>query len=77
MEINGKTILITGASSGIGYELAKQLSKEGCNLILLARRKETLDELAEELKSESKTILMFCAQGTEICHSLRHIIHVV
>lgn len=59
MHLNNKTILITGASSGIGYEIAKQLAAENCNLILLARRKEILDELASKLKSASNSILTY------------------
>lgn len=59
MHLNNKTILITGASSGIGYELAQQLAAENCNLILLARRKEILDELASKLKSASNSILTY------------------
>ncbi len=39
-------VLITGASSGIGYELAKTYAKHERNLILVARRKETLEQLA-------------------------------
>ncbi len=42
--------LITGASSGIGEEFARQLARRGSHLILVARRRERLDEIAEELK---------------------------
>ena len=43
-----KTIWITGASSGIGLALAKEISSQDCTLILSARREKTLEE-AEEL----------------------------
>lgn len=48
--INGQKILITGASSGIGAELAKQLGARGCQLALLARRQELLEELAADVE---------------------------
>ena len=44
-----KTVVITGASSGIGMEFARAFSKMGCRLILTARRKERLEKLREEL----------------------------
>lgn len=44
-----ETVLITGASSGIGYELAKIYAKNNYNLVLVARRKENLEKLKNEI----------------------------
>jgi short-subunit dehydrogenase len=45
-----KTALITGASSGIGYELAKIFARQKYNLVLVARSENKLNEIAAELK---------------------------
>lgn len=55
-----KTVLITGASSGIGQATARALSADGHKLILCGRRQERLEALAEELSPKSDCeILVF------------------
>ena len=48
------TALITGASGGIGSDLAKLFAKDGYNLILIARRLEKLNELKSEIETNFK-----------------------
>jgi len=49
LELKGRTCLVTGASKGIGRGTAKVMAAEGCRLAIVARRKELLDELADEI----------------------------
>jgi len=60
MEFKNSNILITGASSGIGYQLAKDLAAQGANLAILSRRKELIDELAKELENTTKVKTYKC-----------------
>jgi short-subunit dehydrogenase len=60
MKLNEKTILITGASSGIGRELARQLAQRGNRLLLVARREGLLAELIAELPVHPLGHLYFC-----------------
>lgn len=45
--ISGKTVVVTGASSGVGRAIAEAFALEGCNLVLAARGKEALDETVQ------------------------------
>ncbi|MCL1817297.1 MAG: SDR family NAD(P)-dependent oxidoreductase [Spirochaetaceae bacterium] len=50
MDVKGKTVLITGATSGIGEACARAFAAQGSGLVLAARRKEVLEKTASELK---------------------------
>src|SRR2546421_179957 len=53
MNLNDCTALITGASAGIGRELARQLANRAQTLVLVARREQRLNELREELHNRN------------------------
>lgn len=57
----GRTALVTGASSGIGYAIAEELTKQGVNVIGCARRAEKIEELAN--KCANYTPGKDCSQG--------------
>jgi short-subunit dehydrogenase len=51
MEIKGKVVIVTGASSGIGEATARLFGQEGARVVLAARRQERLEALASEIRS--------------------------
>lgn len=61
--------LITGASSGIGRDMARVLSRMGCELILTARRTDRLEELQSELGGKV-TVLSFDLSSEQDCYAL-------
>ncbi|HEX5037329.1 MAG TPA: SDR family NAD(P)-dependent oxidoreductase [bacterium] len=50
--LKSKTVLITGASSGIGEALARECASRGANLVLVARRADRIDRLAHEIRDK-------------------------
>ncbi|MFV5311859.1 SDR family NAD(P)-dependent oxidoreductase [Acinetobacter schindleri] len=57
--VQGKTILITGASSGIGLTAAHRLADAGAHVLLVARTKETLDQVKEEIEAKGGMATVF------------------
>src|SRR6266446_6150487 len=53
--MHAETALVTGASSGIGRELANCFASDGCTLVLVARNQPALDLFAVELRQRYKT----------------------
>jgi short-subunit dehydrogenase len=62
MEYTGKTTLITGASAGIGVAYAEGFAARGSNLILVARRKDRLDEVAKTVSQKYGVSVTVIAQ---------------
>ena len=58
MNFKNKVVVITGASSGIGEAAAEQFAKKGANIVLVARRKEKLEQVEKKLSKYSTKILV-------------------
>jgi len=73
MKLNGKIVVITGASSGIGKSLAHEFASRGANLVLAARQYVTLCEITETLEKQYdiKALAVQCDVSVESdCDSL-------
>ncbi len=61
MDFTGKSVLLTGASSGIGFELAKKLAGENCKIALLGRSIDKLQKFAVDYKTPNNIIFpVYC-----------------
>lgn len=65
MNLKNKNVIITGASSGLGEEVAYQLSKQGANLILLARRMNELERVREKCLKNTENVKIFSVDVSE------------
>jgi short-subunit dehydrogenase len=68
-----KTALITGATSGIGYELAKIFSRNGFNLVIVARDQKALDKVKSEFSSQFHNQLFCIAADLSLPESPKQI----
>jgi len=69
MEISGSTVLLTGATGGLGHAIARALNQRGAGLILTGRRTEVLEPLAAELGA--RTLAIDLSQPGEVDRLLR------
>jgi NADP-dependent 3-hydroxy acid dehydrogenase YdfG len=63
--IEGKVVVITGASSGLGEAVARQLAVEGARVALGARRSDRIEKLAEELRAQGGMALSVTTDVTD------------
>ena len=63
--LTDKVIVITGASTGLGAELARQLSLFKCHLVLFARQQSKLDEVAAVCRSHGSQVVVVSGDVTQ------------
>jgi uncharacterized protein len=68
-----KVVVVTGASSGIGAAVAREAARQGHHLALVARRRDRLESLAEELRAGGTEVLVLAADLSEF-HALQQIV---
>lgn len=64
-DLRGRTALVTGASSGIGEQLARALAEQGAQLVLAARRVDRIEDLAREITAKGGTALAVALDVTD------------
>lgn len=65
MKLKDKTVVVTGASSGMGREIALRFAKEGANVLAVARRADRLNQLVEDTKDFEGKIIAYSADVTD------------
>jgi NAD(P)-dependent dehydrogenase (short-subunit alcohol dehydrogenase family) len=66
IELGGKRILLTGASSGIGEAGAERLAREGATVVVVARRQDRLDALAERITTAGGTAISIACDVSDL-----------
>ena len=59
MKLQGRSVVVTGASSGMGKAIVELFVKEGANVVAVARRRERLEELASSLAGEAGSVVIY------------------
>ena len=74
----GKNALITGASSGIGRDIAYIMAEKGINLILLARREDALIKIKEDIQDKFSIKIIVIELLDDFCQEInKYIIKVI
>jgi uncharacterized protein len=72
-DLEGPTALITGASSGIGYELAKLFARDGFNLLIVARNESMLNIVSTELQNLGSPYVRIFARDLSVTGAVNEI----
>src|SRR6204780_3552846 len=71
--IEGKVVVVSGASMGVGRATAERFAQEGATVVLLARRKLLLDEIADNLGPNAVPIATDVTSSTEVCAAFEQV----
>lgn len=73
--VKGKVVIVTGASSGIGQCIAMEYAKRGAKLVLAARRKEKLEEVAKKCSEHGASDAVVCPTDVSVPDSCENLVN--
>src|ERR1700748_794658 len=71
--LEGKVVVVSGASMGVGRATAERFAREGATVVLLARRKLLLDEIADTLGANAVPIETDVTCSTQVCAAFEQV----